>query len=198
MYPLAKQGVFRTIQGEGAMLGIPMIFVRFAGCSIGCPLCDTDYKVSSRVELGDIVKQCTALASLACNWVWLTGGEPTDHNLGPLIDELKSCKLKVALATAGTRKQPDQWQPGGVDWLSVSPHDPAKWAQTWGQELKLVPGLNGFNLGDFLSQLPGQFVHRFVSPCEGKPETVAECEGWVLSNPGWRMTVQGHKSWGLA
>jgi organic radical activating enzyme len=197
-YPLAKQGVFRTIQGEGVMLGLPMVFVRFAGCSVGCPGCDTDYKLASKASREEIVKACLALASPACNWVWLTGGEPTDHDIGQLIDDLRGHRLKVALATAGHKRQPDRWANGGVDFLSVSPHDPSAWVQDWGQELKLVPGLNGFALKDFEPKLPGLFGECFVSPCDGKPETVQECVDWVLARPRWRMNCQAHKQWGIA
>ena len=59
--PLAPQGVFRTIQGDGTYAGTPMTFVRLAGCSVGCPQCDTDYSVAERTSVKDIVERCKAL-----------------------------------------------------------------------------------------------------------------------------------------
>jgi organic radical activating enzyme len=41
--PIAPNGIFRTIQGEGALMGVPMIFVRLAGCSIGWDVMGADY-----------------------------------------------------------------------------------------------------------------------------------------------------------
>lgn len=194
-YPLASQAVFRTIQGEGALLGVPMTFVRLAGCSVGCAHCDTDYKVSRRMELRELVREVCGLTAIG-GWVWLTGGEPTDHDIAPLVDALSGAGLKVALATSGHRPLPSRFF-GPVSWLSVSPHDPMKWVQKLGDELKVVPGLNGeFRIRDFARD-GGRFTHRFVQPCDGKPETVQECVEWVEAHPNWRMTVQSHKLWRL-
>jgi len=196
-YPLAAQGVFRTIQGEGALLGVPMTFVRLAGCSVGCTHCDTDYRVHRRVTLDELVREVCSLTAID-GWVWITGGEPTDHDLYSLLQGLAGAGLKVALATSGHREVGDcgPW----IDWLSVSPHDPSKWKQVRGHELKIVPGLNGFHIRDFAAELrqPSNWAHKFVQPCDGVPETVSECVGWVEAHPEWRMTAQAHKLWKLA
>jgi organic radical activating enzyme len=55
-------------------------------------------------------------------WVWLTGGEPTDHDIEPLCRALKTEGYKVALATAGMKLIPseecDLWS-GYLDFVSV-------------------------------------------------------------------------------
>lgn len=193
-YSLAKNGIFRTVQGEGALLGVPMTFIRLAGCSIGCPLCDTDYKVNSKMTATQIARTAKGMSPFF-SWVWITGGEPTDHKLGDLVRELHDYSLQVAVATAG-HKPFDMNMP--VSFLSVSPHDPSKWEQKWGTELKLVPGLNGFHLKDFNDKLQGcRFDHKYAQPCDGLPGTVEECFRWVESHEGWRMTVQAHKQWNM-
>ncbi len=192
-YPLAPNPIFASVQGEGALLGVPMIFVRLAGCSIGCPLCDTDYRKTSRATAKEIVERIGPIYSNE-QWAWLTGGEPTDHDLEPLIAELHSYGFSVALATAGHRQA---YGIAKVDWLSVSPHDPKAWRIKRGDELKLVPGLNGHSLAAFAGKLH-KFRHRYVSPCYGKPETIAECLEFVRANPLWRMTTQAQKVWGLS
>lgn len=184
-------------------MGLPMVFVRLAGCSVGCEHCDTDYRVHSRLETEDIVSQVKPLLGGNCRWVWLTGGEPTDHELKGLIKELRSVGAYVALATAGTRllfkSRMEQW----VDFLSVSPHDPEKWEQRCGDHLNIVPGLNGFYLKDFaplMEQYGPGFTSRYVTPLAGREriENVRECEQWVQNMPGWRLGVQAHKVWGIS
>lgn len=195
-YPLAQQGVFRTIQGEGALLGVPMTFVRLAGCSVGCERCDTDYRVHRRITLDELVREVCGQTAID-GWVWLTGGEPTDHDIKPLVEKLHSAGLKVALATSGHRLVAHR-EIFPLSWLSVSPHDPAKWVQRHGSEVKVVPRLKGdTHIRDFAVSETG-FQHRFVLPCDGKPETVQACMDWVEAHPEWRMTAQAHKLWRIA
>lgn len=192
-YPLAPDGVFWTIQGEGALSGEPMVFVRFAGCSVGCPQCDTDYRVSRRVTVDELLVEIQRAipAGFQRPWVWLTGGEPTDHNLEPLIDALRTIRLPVALATSGVRSAPQ-----GVDWLSVSPHR-LDIPQRHGHELKVVPGLNGLSWDDIRSEIVRwTFPYRYLQPLAGADQV--ECLAFVREHPGWRLGLQAHKVWRIA
>jgi organic radical activating enzyme len=204
-YPLAPGGVFRTIQGEGALLGLPTIFVRLAGCSVGCEGCDTDYSVASRATPGELLDAVSRHYYGAARWLWLTGGEPTDHDLGPLLAGLRSRfpGLKLALATAGVRPVKLGWGCGGWDFVSVSPHDPLRWAPGHCSQVNLVPGLGGLSLADpaLLDILGGdQLVadYKYVTPKYGCAESMAACRAWVESRPGWRLGAQAHKAWGVA
>jgi 7-carboxy-7-deazaguanine synthase len=202
-YPMAPHSVFLTVQGEGALLGTPMVFVRLAGCSVGCHNCDTDYRVASRATAVEIARRVADLSGGTVDWVWVTGGEPTDHNLYPLQRELRRLgpTTMLALATAGHKAVPQVMPLERWDWLSVSPHSPKDWKLHVGSELKLVAGLNGVHLVEFEDALktPGlSFCHKFAAPCDGMIETVRECQAWVESRPGWRMTTQAHKAWNLA
>lgn len=204
-YPLARQGVFWTVQGEGVMFGTPQVFVRLAGCDVGCEQCDTDYGVHERVELREIVRRVGAECNGA-KWVWLTGGEPTIHDIEPLVRELHRYGFLVALATAGER--PIARGRGvtvateGVDFVSVSPHRIDKWVQRRGCQLNIVPGLNGLALADLEGVDVSGFTDRFVTPCwyhaADRMERVNECVEWVRTHPDWRLGIQSHRYWGLA
>ena len=36
--------IFYSLQGEGYHTGIPAVFVRFSGCNLRCPFCDTQHE----------------------------------------------------------------------------------------------------------------------------------------------------------
>lgn len=201
-YPLARQGVFRTIQGEGVLLGQPMIFIRLAGCSVGCPACDTDYSVSRRVTLPELLDLVSQHLYGATKWAWITGGEPTDHNINPLVDGLRAMGLQIAVATAGVRAVRLGLSHGGVDFLSVSPHRiDDSWVLRRGDQLNIVPGLNGLELSDLDGVDVSGFSHRFVTSmadADGKPANLKECLSFVMTRSGWRLGIQAHKIWGVA
>lgn len=208
-YPLSPQSVFPTIQGEGSLSGLPTVFVRFAGCDVGCPECDTDYGVDSRATVDEIVRRVLSAATPATQWVWLTGGEPTIHDLEPLVGRLRSVGFRVALATAGKRAvtrdrsitPPAQKSAVGFDFVSVSPHGVDGWVQRAGDQVNLVPGLNGLRLADFDDVDFGNFTEKWVTPIWYGPcdhqERVTECVDWVNNHRGWRLGSQNHKHWGL-
>lgn len=204
-YPLANPGVFRTCQGEGALLGTPMIFVRLGGCSVGCEFCDTNYKVHSRQTAEEIGKQVSQLLYGGVEWSYVTGGEPSDHDLRPLIGMLQSYGLRVALATAGTREIECGLCRCGTDFVSVSPHtaDPTKWVLDRADQINIVPGLNGVKLADFDGILQTRwkgFTHRYVTPLmdrEGRLVNLQECLDWVNARSGWKLGVQAHKYWNI-
>lgn len=196
-YPLAKGGVFWTVQGEGALLGTPMHFVRLAGCSVGCAECDTDYVLHEKLTATEIGARVDALPR--CRWSWVTGGEPADYELWPLLEVLR-LRGKVALVTSGHKilSAPTSI----IDFLSVSPHHPKKWEIRSGSQLNIVPGLNGFWIDDFANEygvrdFPDNFQHRYVTPLHGSERSFRECVDWVKENQGWRLGVQAHKVWGM-
>ena len=201
-YPLTKNPVFWTIQGEGHLRGHQMCFVRLAGCSVGCEHCDTDYAKETMATAEEIAARADEATPKTARhrWLWLTGGEPTDHDLTPLVEALRGRRFSIALASSGHRRVLTT-----VDWLSISPHDPAKWVQTSGSEVKLVPGLNGFSIGDFRAAHPDdetEFTYRYVQPLSlGKredAESLRTCLEFVQANPNWSLSRQDHHYWGVA
>jgi len=112
-YPLAER--FLAPQGEGLYSGTQMAFLRTVGCSVGqgiCTHCDTDFS-RTIPELGGGVYEPGELVAWAgdCPHVCLTGGEPLDRDLRPLLTAFADAPRAVGLResplvhveTSGTR-----------------------------------------------------------------------------------------------
>jgi 7-carboxy-7-deazaguanine synthase len=69
--------IFRSIQGETSLAGMPMWFVRLAGCDLECSYCDTararDPEAGREMAVTEVLE---ALASPPLLWTAITGGEP--------------------------------------------------------------------------------------------------------------------------
>ena len=88
---------FFSIQGEGATAGVPAVFVRLQGCSVGCGWCDTKYSwdpAGGREQpLGALLDE---VAAFPCRRVVITGGEPLEEVIAAdsqtwLRRELEGC-----------------------------------------------------------------------------------------------------------
>lgn len=127
-FPLAEK--FKAPQGEGLYAGTPMAFVRLAGCSVGqtvCTACDTDFD-RMRPELGgglhwpDEIRAWMQPYRHLC----ITGGEPLDRNLLPLLGAFADSGVMCHIETSGTRDP--QWLADIPEatarralWVTVSP-----------------------------------------------------------------------------
>ncbi len=107
--------VFASLQGEGVTAGLPSVFIRLQGCSVGCVWCDTKYswdptKGEDR-GLQNLLEEVTAIST---GNVVVTGGEPLESPLFvPLVSALKARGDRVEVETAGVLEPPDlpvdQW-----------------------------------------------------------------------------------------
>lgn len=110
--------IFKSIQGEGCMIGIPVTFVRLAGCNLKCPWCDSA-KTQSRDSVVEWLSAEAIVSRIETSWVVVTGGEPTLQPLEFIVDEAHKCGIRVAIETNGTRPTPTE-----VDWVVASPKPP--------------------------------------------------------------------------
>lgn len=192
MLKMAAQGVYWTIQGEGHYCGEPMVFIRLAGCSVGCPRCDTNYVFHRELSEQEIVAECVRLRDehVRAKYAWVTGGEPLEQDLTALNLLLWDAGFKPCLATSGVKKTDRPWW-----WLSVSPHT-KDFSQRHGAEIKLVPRLNDLDI--FSLDLSGtSFGYRYVQPMAGNRESFNDCLEFIKDKPEWNLSPQCHKTWGL-
>jgi 7-carboxy-7-deazaguanine synthase len=99
--------IYRSIQGEGTLLGVPTTFVRFFACNLRCSWCDTKYSWS--VREGGIWETLTPQEVAArvhaqgARHVVLTGGEPTlQKELATLARLLKANDHHLTVETNTT------------------------------------------------------------------------------------------------
>lgn len=105
--------IFYSIQGEGRNAGRAAVFVRFSGCNLKCPLCDTDFADFRLMSDEDIIAE---ISQWPARLVILTGGEPTLQTDAPFVEKLHDAGFEVAMETNGTNIPPDN-----IDWITCSP-----------------------------------------------------------------------------
>jgi organic radical activating enzyme len=114
---------FHSLQGEGAHAGRSAFFIRLAGCSVGCPWCDTKHSWPAlshpQRPLAELLAEVQAAAAAGAGFVVITGGEPLEHDLEPLCDALAAAGLPkdVPLAIARSLEEwtGQKWQ---IEWQS--------------------------------------------------------------------------------
>jgi len=112
--------IYRSVQGEGMLMGVPTTFVRFFACNLRCSWCDTKYSWSVReggtwesISAEEIAEQVRMLGT---HYVVLTGGEPMlQKDLAQLAQILKDRGYHLTVETnttifrAGTIPLIDLW-----------------------------------------------------------------------------------------
>lgn len=96
--------IFTSIQGEGKYIGIPSIFIRFAGCNLRCPWCDTKYswKETGRYTTETVINFIKSKPKF--KHIVFTGGEPLLYQ-DDILDILRAVMardLVITIETNGT------------------------------------------------------------------------------------------------
>jgi 7-carboxy-7-deazaguanine synthase len=118
-----------TIQGEGALIGEPTVFVRAGGCDYRCSWCDSLHAVDSAyrdtwfpMQPAEVWERVDELSGGQPLTVSLSGGNPAIQDFGPLITIGKAMGYRFACETQGSIAKP--WF-AELDTLVLSPKPPS-------------------------------------------------------------------------
>lgn len=185
--------IFYSLQGEGRWAGRAAIFIRFSGCNLKCPFCDTNFEAKTIMSEESILQLLATYKP--CDFVVLTGGEPTLQVTREFIDALHSAGYYVAMETNGTRPVEEL----GVDWVTCSPKVAYQKQGTprlaHADEVKVVyDGLKEHQPDD--CGIPSD--NYYVQPCDvGDPvrnaNIIEACVQWVKQHPIWKLSLQQQK-----
>lgn len=136
-YPLAER--FLAPQGEGLYTGTQMAFVRTVGCSVGqkvCTACDTDFDRMYPDLGGGAYEPEELLDWMApCRHLCVTGGEPFDRDLRPLVRAAADRDVLCHVETSGTVRPafldpPDSGPQPAPGWHALAGlSDRARWSR---------------------------------------------------------------------
>ncbi|MBQ0034234.1 MAG: radical SAM protein [Bacteroidales bacterium] len=178
--------IFYSLQGEGANTGMPSVFIRFAGCNLRCPFCDTEFEQYTEMSLDAILD---AIDEYPSDFIILTGGEPSLQADDALIEALHERDKVVAIETNGTHRLPKD-----IDWVTVSPKEGSKIVLREADELKVV--FTGQDVEPYFSMIDAESY--YLQPCSIEKDGVrtdncAEVIDYCLANPHWSLSLQTHK-----
>lgn len=195
-----------TIEGEGSLVGTPMVFVRLAGCNMwdgrmetraasSCPFCDTQFRGGERMTSLEIAAELRQIRSLFPNVLWLslTGGEPFLQLDTELMAAFSGWRVKVE--TNGTVRP----KVSGWHHLVMSPKKPrAETVLHSCDDLKVLwphpnPAICPSAYQDIIAR------HRWVQIITGDDGALIDPAGAHAEaiRLGWRVGIQIHKFIGV-
>lgn len=185
--------IFYSLQGEGRHTGRAAVFVRFSGCNLNCPFCDTDFSKYTEMTAEQVVNRVKAWKD--CAFVVLTGGEPTLQVDEQLVSMLQKEGFYVAIETNGTRPVPCN-----INWVTLSPKSafvrnaPAL-IKVNADEVKVV--FDGIHDPEPYGNM-GRDMYLNLQPCdtgdvERNSEVTRQCIEYIKRNPQWHLSLQTQK-----
>jgi 7-carboxy-7-deazaguanine synthase len=178
---------FFSVQGEGALTGVPSYFVRVSGCNLRCGWCDTPYAswtpTGTRRSVDEIVAACLGSGA---KFAVITGGEPMLFDaVETLCARLHEAGIHITIETAGTIHRSLQ-----CDLMSMSPKlanstpmvgDPRDPSGAW-RERHEARRLNMPVLQHLIDAYPTRQLKFVVST----PSQLSEIEMLLERLTGWR------------
>lgn len=200
--------IFYTLQGEGRNTGRAAVFIRFAGCNLRCPFCDTAFDTFREMTAEEILH---ALAFVVGGFpadtlplVVLTGGEPTLQVDEAFVDLLHQHGYEVAMESNGILPAPKN-----LDWLTVSPKGGegsiVSGERRMADEIKVVfdentPAILSSLHPSSSSLHPSPLL--YLQPCDTGDTSrnaaiIQQCVDYIKHHPQWRLSLQTHKLIGI-
>lgn len=187
--------LFHTLQGEGFHTGKPAVFVRLAGCDVGCVWCDVKESWDAQKHPDFSESQIlNKVINFKTKFVVITGGEPSIHNIGNLVQILQENKIYTAIETAGTNAIPEN-----INWICFSPKKfktPVDQIYQIADELKVVI----FNSSDLTwaleheKKITNKNCQLYIQPEWSKmKKNMPMILDFLKENPNWRLSLQTHK-----
>lgn len=170
--------IFYSLQGEGFFTGTPAVFIRFSGCNLSCPFCDTDHVAGKQLTEEYIVRE---VIRHPASHVVVTGGEPGLQLTASLVEKLHAAEKFVQIETNGTCELPE-----GVDWVTCSPKERGELCVKHIDEIKVV--YTGQDLSVFEAM---EVKAHSLQPCSC--QNTDEVVDYILKHPIWRLSLQTHK-----
>ncbi len=184
--------IFYSLQGEGHNTGRAAIFVRFSGCNLRCPFCDTDFSHYETMTAQEIIRRMLALTPNSEDKpiVVLTGGEPTLQVDSALLDAIHTVFPFIAMESNGTKEPPAE-----LDWLTVSPKEKATVRRC--NELKVL-----YDEANEPDDRGIQADYYYLQPldtgrAQENKDILEHCVRYIKAHPRWRLSLQMHKLIGI-
>lgn len=196
--------IFKSIQGEGILTGVPTTFVRLAGCNTKCTWCDQKeaWDETKSVDIKED-KIAEAIEEAGCGDVCFTGGEPMlQSNDIRTVTSIQREKFRFSIETNGSVYDPIP----AIGFMSLSPK-----LQFWPHETfpKWMVYCYSFNVPHQI-----KVVCNTIEECDKAVSLVGEYADFLVLQPrygssstndiitfcinnGLRLSLQVHKLVGI-
>ena len=192
---------FHSLQGEGHHSGRSAFFIRLAGCTVGCPWCDTKHSWPEAAHphrhLDDLAQETAAAERQGAAFTVITGGEPLHRNLDGLASALREASSHpLHLETSGVDPLS-----GSPDWITLSPkphRPPRQEILSRCDELKVViHGQTDLEFAEVMAAAVRPSTQLLLQPgwCSDRGQQLAVEH--LRRHSNWRLSIQTHKWLGL-
>ena len=186
--------LFYTIQGEGFHQGKAAVFIRLAGCDVGCIWCDVKESWPTKgypmLSEDEIIDQVIGFNS---RLVVITGGEPLMYDLNSLTEKLRKEGFATHLETSGAYSNSGKW-----DWFCFSPKkfmEPLPEIPGLADELKIIVyNKSDIKWAEKYQKMVNKDCKLYLQPeWSREKEMMPLIVDYVKNNPEWEISLQIHK-----